>query len=43
MSERVEACAYDAEAETRKAELLVMFVLGLLCGGVLGWLSWAWA
>lgn len=41
MSERVDACAYDAEV--RKAELLVMFVLGLLCGGVLGWLSWAWA
>lgn len=41
MSERVDACAYDAEG--RKVELLVMFVLGLLCGGVIGWLSWAWA
>lgn len=37
----LDACAEDTAV--RKAERLVMFILGLLCGGVLGWLSWAWA
>lgn len=44
MSERVDACAYDAEV--RKAERVVLFVLGLLIGGVLMWATilgtWLW-